>query len=157
MRDAGPTRRAVLGTVAAATIAATIAGCDDGGEGSDQGRRRADDAARQRAHAATGALLARYDAVAARHAPLAERIRPLSVELRQHLTAFAKGASHSAPPAGTAPEDAVAAGTAIADWAQQASDERLTGLDAVSPELARTLAATAACLAGHAQLLRSAS
>ncbi|MEU0931944.1 MULTISPECIES: hypothetical protein [unclassified Embleya] len=157
MRDAGPTRRAVLGAVAAATIAAGVVGCDDGGGGSGQGRRKADDAARQRAHAATGALLARYDAVAARHATLAEHIRPLSVELRQHLTVFAKGAAHSAPPAGNAPEDAAAAGTAIADWARQASDERLSGLDAVSPELARTLAATAACLAGHAQLLRSTS
>ncbi|WP_406296005.1 hypothetical protein OG948_11645 [Embleya sp. NBC_00888] len=157
MRDAGPTRRAVLGTVAAATIAAAVVGCDDNGGGADQGRRRIDDAARERAYATTGALLAHYDAVAARDAALAERIRPLSLELREHLRVFAGGASHSAPPPAAAPQDAAAAGSAVADRAQQASDERLTGLDAVSPELARKLAATAACLAGHAQLLRSAS
>ncbi|GCD96388.1 hypothetical protein [Embleya hyalina] len=156
MRDAGPTRRAVLGAVTAATIAAAVAGCDDGG-GSDQGRRKADDAARDRAYAATGALLAHYDAVAARHAPLAERIRPLSVELRQHLTAFAGRATHPAPPPGAAPDDLAAATTTIADRAQQASDERLVDLDRVSPDLARRLAASSACLAGHAQLLRSTS
>ncbi|MGC0414676.1 hypothetical protein [Embleya sp. AB8] len=156
MRDAGPTRRAVLGAVAVATIGAAVAGCDDGG-GSDQGRRKADDAARERAYAATGALLARYDAVAARHPQLAERIRPLGVELRQHLTAFAGGATHPAPPPGSAPEDPAAAAGTIADWAQQASDERLTGLPLLSPDLARRLAATAACLAGHAQLFRSTS
>jgi hypothetical protein len=160
MRYAGPTRRAVLGTVAAATIAVTVAGCDSKDKSSAQGRNKADDAARERAYAATTLLLARYDAVAARHVPLAARIGPLSAELREHLALFA-GSAKSPPPAPAppvqVPEEATAAAGATADWAQQSSDERLTALAAVSPELARRFASTSACLAGHAQLLRSAS
>ncbi|WP_406287029.1 hypothetical protein [Embleya sp. NBC_00896] len=158
MRDAGPTRRAVLGTVTAATIAVTVAGCDDGGGGSDQGRRKAgiDDAARERAYATTGALLAGYEAAAARNAALAEPLRPLSAELRAHLAAFAGRGTPSAPPAVPGPAEPAVAGGALADRAQQVSDERLIGLADVSPELARRLASTAACLAGHAQLIRSA-
>ncbi|MYW01683.1 hypothetical protein [Streptomyces sp. SID3343] len=160
MRDAGPTRRAVLGTVAVATIAVTVAGCDSDDKGSDQGRNKADDAARKGAYAATAVLLARYDAVAAKHAPLAARITPLSAELREHLALFAGTAKSPTPapaPPVQVPEEAAAASSAAADWAQQGSDERLTALAAVSPELARRFASTSACLAGHAQLLRSTS
>jgi len=154
MRDAGPTRRAVLGTAVAATIAVTVAGCDDGGD-SERGSHEGDRPARERAYATTAALLARYDTAAVRDPALGRVVRPLAGELREHLTLFTgtgRPATPTAPPADVPDASAVA----LADGAQQASDERLTGIADVSPELARRLASTAACLAGHARLLRSA-
>lgn len=154
MRDAGPTRRAVLGTAVAATIAVTVAGCDDGGESERKGRE-ADRPARDRAYATTAALLARYDTAAVRDPAVGRVVRPLASELREHLGLFVDTDKPATPTAAPVPT-ADASAAVLATDAQQASDERLTGIADVSPELARRLASTAACLAGHARLLRSA-
>jgi hypothetical protein len=159
MREAHPSRRAVLASAGALALTGCLGATDE-----PEPRPDPDLRLRERVAAEVDELVRAYAAATQAFPGLTDRLAPLAAEHQAHLTALrgpqpsgspGAGASGSAtPPAAPAvPGSGAATVTWLAGLERRAARRRAHQTATAGPDLARLLASVGACESVHAVLL----
>jgi hypothetical protein len=159
MKQAGYTRRRVLGGTAGVALSATaLAGCGLFGGDDDDAKKKAADPLTPILTEAL-ALAAAYDRAAASQPGLSKRLTPLAADHRAHVAALAKAIGEAAPSAApSAPSAAAGDAAGLLAELRKAEQAALRTAAAVAKtttaDRAALVGSVAACRATHAEALR---
>jgi hypothetical protein len=156
MREARPSRRAVLASAGALALAGCVGSTDEPAPRPDPDLRL-----RDRVAAEIDGLVGAYAAATEAFPGLTDRLAPLAAEHQAHVTALRGPVPSSSPTTGTStPPPATAvpgSGVATVRWLagleRRAARRRARQTATAGPDLARLLAAVGACESVHAVLL----
>ena len=158
MREAHPSRRAVLASAAALALTGCVGSTDEPEPRPDPDLRLRDQVA-----AEVDDLVRAYAAATHAYPGLTDRLAPLAAEHQAHATALrgpqptgspSAGASGSATPAEPeVPGSSSATVTWLAGLERRAARRRVRQTATAGPDLARLLASVGACESVHAALL----
>ena len=159
MREAHPSRRAVLVSAGALAVSGCLGPSDEPTPRPDPDLRL-----RDRVAAEVDALVRSYAAATAAFPALADWLSPLAAEHQAHATALRGprsssptaslgGSPRATPPAPAVPGSAGATVTWLAGLERKAARRRARQAEAAGRDLARLLASVGACESVHAVLL----
>ena len=159
MREAHPSRRAVLVSAGAVALAGCVGSTNEPEPAPDPDLRL-----RDRVAAEIDELVGAYAAATEAHPGLTDRLAPLAAEHQAHVTALrgprpsgspsAGAGGPATPPAGPeAPGSSAATVTWLAGLERRAARRRDRQTATAGPDLARLLASVGACESVHAVLL----